>query len=66
MDDDAKPLSAEEADLMAWYGITRTPAYRYHYGAWRYSSLAHALAQAKRDAVSHPSAKGTSDGQKPA
>ncbi|ANI79911.1 hypothetical protein [Sphingobium sp. EP60837] len=38
-----------EAELMARYGITKVPAYRYHYREWRYSTLNDALAQAKRD-----------------
>jgi hypothetical protein len=40
---------AEETELMARYGITKVPAYRYHYREWRYSALSDALAQAKRD-----------------
>jgi hypothetical protein len=40
---------AEETELMARYGITKVPAYRYHYREWRYSALNDALAQAKRD-----------------
>lgn len=42
----------EEAELMARYGISKVPAYRYHYRGWRYSNLNDALAQAKRDEAS--------------
>jgi hypothetical protein len=40
---------AEDIELMARYGIIRTPVYQYHYKLWRYGNLADALAQAKRD-----------------
>jgi hypothetical protein len=42
----------DEAELMAHFGITKVPAYRYHYRDWRYSNLEDALAQARRDAAS--------------
>lgn len=37
---------------MTRFGITKMPAYRYHYRNWRYSNLEDALAQAKRDTAS--------------
>jgi hypothetical protein len=43
---------ADAAELMARHGITKVPAHQYHYKEWRYSSLADALAQAKRDVAS--------------
>jgi len=39
----------DDPELMARFGITRVPAYQYHYKDWRYSNLADAVAQAKRD-----------------
>jgi len=42
-------VPADEAEVMARYGIIKVPAYRYHYRDWRYSTLNDALAQAKRD-----------------
>lgn len=41
--------SAEQADMDA-YGITRVPVDYFHYGAWRYTSLKEATAQARREA----------------
>jgi len=46
--------SADETELMARYGITKVPVYRYHYRDWRYSTLNDALAQAKRDEAARP------------
>ena len=46
--------SADETELMARYGITEVPVYRYHYRDWRYSTLNDALAQAKRDEAARP------------
>jgi hypothetical protein len=40
---------AKDAELMARYGIQRVPTERFHYKAYRYSTLADALAQARRD-----------------
>lgn len=42
----------EKSALMAEYGITEVPVHQYHYRDWRYSTLADALAQARRDAAS--------------
>lgn len=42
----------EAADLMARFGTTKVPVYRYHYRDWRYSNLDDALAQARRDIAS--------------
>lgn len=42
-----EPNNAPAKD-MARYGITRVPVDYYHYGAFRYSSLKDAVAQAKR------------------
>jgi hypothetical protein len=39
----------DDLELMASFGITRVPAYQYHYKDWRYSNLAEAMAQARRD-----------------
>jgi len=39
----------EECELMFRYDITRVPAFQYHYKDWRYSNLADAVAQARRD-----------------
>lgn len=47
--------NTDDTELMARFGITRVPAVRYHYRAWRYSNLADALAQARRDAASSTS-----------
>lgn len=41
-----------EAELMTRYGTTRVPTDRFHYKSYRYTSLADAVAQAKRDASS--------------
>lgn len=46
--------STNETELMARYGISKVPAYRYHYRDWRYSTLIDALAQAKRDEAMPP------------
>lgn len=46
------PAQSDESELMACFGITKVPSYRYHYRDWRYSSLDDALAQARRDAAS--------------
>jgi len=50
---DAAPHSdeADEAVLMARYGIVRVPADEYRLGEWRYSNLRDALAQARRIAA---------------
>jgi hypothetical protein len=50
---DAAPTSDE--DLMARYGIERVPVDRFHYKAYRYSSLADAVKQAQRDQPDTPS-----------
>lgn len=39
----------DESELMARCGITRVPVNQYHYKGWRYSNLADAIAQARRD-----------------
>ncbi|MND06417.1 hypothetical protein D3C83_277750 [compost metagenome] len=44
------PTEAEAAELMSRYGITRVPADQFHYQSFRYSKLADAAAQARRDA----------------
>lgn len=41
--------NGSEAELMTKYGITRVPVDRFHYKTYRYSTLADAVAQAKRD-----------------
>lgn len=41
----------DETELLSRYGIVKVTSFRYHYGQWRYSSLAEAVAQARRDAV---------------
>ncbi len=46
--------STNETELMARYGITKVPTYRYHYRDWRYSTLHDALAQARRDEAARP------------
>ena len=46
--------TTEEAEQMGRFGITRVPAFSYHYKAWRYSNLGDALAQARRDAQHKP------------
>lgn len=38
-----------DAELMARYGITCVPTDRFHYKSFRYSDLASAITQAKRD-----------------
>ncbi len=44
--------AGREAALMARYGITRMSVDRFHYREFRYTSLADAVAQSKRDATS--------------
>lgn len=39
----------DETELMARYGMTKVPVYRFHYRDWQYSTLDDAVAQAKRD-----------------
>jgi len=39
----------DEAEILAHFGITKVPAYQYHYRDWRYSNLDDAIVQAKRD-----------------
>lgn len=41
--------TSAEVELMARFGITKVPTYRYHYRDWRYSNFGDALAQARRD-----------------
>ena len=50
--------TTNEAELMARFGITKVPAFHYHYGDWRYSNLQDALTQARRDAASDTHRKG--------
>jgi hypothetical protein len=45
---------ADETELMARYGITKVPVYRFHYRDWRYATLNDAVAQAKRDEAARP------------
>jgi hypothetical protein len=45
---------ADEAALMAHYGIVRVPADEYRLGEWCYSNLRDALAQARRMAATPP------------
>jgi hypothetical protein len=40
-----------ETELMTRYGITRVPADWFLYKSYRYTSLADAIAQAKRDGL---------------
>lgn len=42
----------EAADELAKYGITRVPNHYYHYKEYRYTNLADAIAQAKRESLS--------------
>jgi hypothetical protein len=42
-------VNQDEAEMLAQFGITKVPAYQYHYREWRYSNLDDAIAQAKRD-----------------
>src|SRR3546814_18325031 len=42
---------SEEVELLERFGITKAPAYQYHYRDWRYSNLDDAVAQARRDAA---------------
>jgi hypothetical protein len=41
-------LSPEDQEEMTKFGITRTQVDNFHYGAYRYTNLRDALAQAKR------------------
>ena len=45
---DEAPATDADLALMAQSGITRTEAYHYHVGGYRYSNLKDALAQAAR------------------
>jgi hypothetical protein len=47
----------EALEEMARYGITRVPIGYFHYKEYRYNNLADAVAQAKRDEGSNPSAR---------
>ena len=47
-DGDATKAAELETATMARYGIMRVPADQYHVGGYRYTSLADAVAQAKR------------------
>ncbi len=47
-DEPATPPNKALAKDMARYGITRVPVDYYHYGAFRYTSLEDAIAEAKR------------------
>lgn len=40
-----------DTELMARYGITCVPTERFHYKTFRYSDLASAVNQAKRDEI---------------
>jgi hypothetical protein len=51
-----------EAELMDQFGITKVPTYQYRYRDWRYSNLADAVAQARRDAASHATSNGAVHG----
>ena len=42
-------LSAEAAEGVTKYGITRVPVDYFHYKQYRYTNLSDAVAQAKRD-----------------
>src|SRR3546814_6679932 len=42
---------SEEVELLERFGITKAPAYQYHYRDWRYSNLDDDVAQARRDAA---------------
>ncbi|NIJ35305.1 acetyl-CoA acetyltransferase [Sphingomonas oligoaromativorans] len=44
-------LGATETDLMTRYGITRVPTDWFLYKSYRYTNLADAIAQAKRDGL---------------
>jgi len=44
----AQPLPATDVQEMVTYGIKRVPVDYYHYGDFRYTNLADAIAQAKR------------------
>lgn len=46
---DANPAAKDE---MAKYGITRVPVDYFHYKQYRYTNLADAVAQAKREQAS--------------
>ena len=49
--DNGRAVPVSDAELMDRYGITRTPADYFHYGLFRYTNLADAVAQAERDRV---------------
>jgi hypothetical protein len=56
--EEASPtVGPDAAEQMAKYGITRVPADYFHYREYRYTNLADAIAQAKRQ---HPAVR--SDG----
>ena len=46
----------EAAELMSRLGIVRVPADQFHYKGFRYTRLADAVAQARRDADAAPPA----------
>ena len=45
----ADEIDAEDAELMARYGIKMVPTPRYHYKSFRFSTLEAALRQARQD-----------------
>lgn len=47
-DEPTTPPNKALAKAMARYGITRVPVDYYHYGAFRYTNLKDAIAEAKR------------------
>ena len=49
--DNGRALPVSDLELMDRYGIIRTPADYFHYGQFRYTNLADAVAQAERDKV---------------
>jgi len=48
-DSTQRPAETNDIELMARYGITRVPTEQFFYKSYRYTNLADALAQAKRD-----------------
>jgi hypothetical protein len=48
-------VEQKDADEMAKYGITRVSVNYFHYGDFRYTNLADAIAQAKRQQPASPS-----------
>lgn len=54
--------ATEEAEWLDQFGITKVPSYQYHYRGWRYSNLADAIAQARRDIALSPSSQGATRG----